>query len=80
MKDTTQIYKWVAILAVGVYLYKASKSNGGTLSGNSYGINAKNLRMNGDKIVESLSPWLGISNPLASHAIKTAAKHILKRV
>jgi hypothetical protein len=78
--DSITIYKWIAIAAVGLYLYKASQANGGSLSGNNMGINDQRLRENSDKIVDSVTPWLGIQNPILKEAVRHGAKHIMRRV
>jgi hypothetical protein len=78
--DSLTIYKWIAIAAVGLYLYKASQSNGGTLSGNTMGINDQSLRANSEKVIDSVTPWLGIQNPIIKEAVKYGAKHIMRSV
>jgi hypothetical protein len=78
--DSLTIYKWAAIIAVGLYLYKASQANGGTLSGNTMGINEESIRANGDKVIDSVTPWLGIRNPIVHEVVKLGAKHIMRRV
>jgi hypothetical protein len=78
--DSLTIYKWIAIGAVGLYLYKAMQANGGSLAGNNMGINDERLRENSEKVIDSVTPWLGIKNPIIHEAVRYGAKHLMRRV
>lgn len=62
MKDKEiAFYKLLAVGAAILYLYKVMQKNGGTLSGNPYGIN-----VNADKIAGLASNF--VPNPYKAHA------------
>jgi len=69
------IWKYIALGALGVYIYQMAKKNGGTLAGNPYGIKT----LNGDKIVDTIMPWLNI-HPVAKHVIGLGAKQFIQGI
>jgi hypothetical protein len=69
----SNLWKYLALGALGIYVYQVAQKNGGTLAGNKEGIRP----LNADKIVDSVMPWVKVGNPILDAAIKHGAKSFL---
>lgn len=72
--NNANIYKYIALIAAGLYIYKVAQKNGGQLAGNPEGIRAIN-----PKIVDSILPWINI-HPAAKMIIGTGAKKFIEGI
>lgn len=70
--DSTKVLKYLALGFAALYVIDIARKNGGTLSGNNHGVS-----LNGERIIDSIVPWLGIQNPVTHAIIKQGAKSFL---
>lgn len=73
--DGVTPWKYLALGAVGIYLYKAMRANGGTLNGNPH-----QIYFNSDKLVDHIMVHTNINpdlRPFVERACKKAAAKVL---
>jgi len=66
------VWKYIALAALGMYVYQVAQKNGGKLAGNPEGLGA----INSDRIVDSILPWLNI-HPMAKQVLGMGAKKFI---
>ena len=78
--DKLKYYQLLAFGALGLYVYKLSKSqNKSLLSGEPIEFGKIKMQLNPDKMVDSIKPWLNLE-PAQKEMVATALKGFLKGI
>jgi len=72
LNSNPNIYKYIALAALGVYIYKVAQNNGGTLKGNPQGIGP----LNTDRVVDTVMPWVNV-HPVLKEVLRKGAKSFI---